>query len=73
MTQDGGPQQGGDAGISLRDWFAGQVINGLMSNPERNRKYILSYTEATEKNIHEAFLIADAMIAERDKAKGDQT
>lgn len=34
----GNPEQGGDPGMSLRDWFAGQALVGLLSgywgNPE---------------------------------------
>ncbi len=68
-----------DPGMSLRDWFAGQALNGLMANPERY-EYLaerisagtLSQDQATEKNVKKAYLIADAMIAERDNSQSLQ-
>ena len=62
-----------DAGMSLRDWFAGMALQGLMANPERY-KYIaellelttLTQDEATEKNVNKAYMIADAMLERRE-------
>lgn len=31
--QDGSPVWGGDRGMSLRDWFAGQALQGWLSGP----------------------------------------
>ena len=60
------------SGMSLRDWFAGQALAGIMANPERwkdiARRYELkelSYDAASEKNAVKAFSLADAMIAAR--------
>ena len=60
--------------MSLRDWFAGQVIAGLFSN---SQTMVAILQKATEKNIinHQdiyaeiAYNVADAMIAERAKIK----
>lgn len=69
MTQpnDGGPafpRSGSDyvpaqEGMSLRDWFAGQVLAGLASNEER----WVSANEVISKSCYEA---ADAMIKARE-------
>jgi hypothetical protein len=47
-------------GMSLRDWFAGQVIAGLYSNGNIQPSEPQGYVRA-------AYEIADAMIAERAK------
>lgn len=48
-------------GMSLRDWFAGQALAGLVAN-----KIALAASDA--KRIPElAFVIADTMLAERAK------
>lgn len=45
--------------MSLRDWFAGQFANGLASHPGRS---------GTSNEFAEAaYLVADAMMAERAK------
>ena len=67
---DGGPAfPGGDGaygggpnhaqGMSLRDWFAGQALIGVIG--------AATTTELTMKSIATAWSIADAMLAERDK------
>lgn len=49
----------GDPGMTLRDWFAGLAMQGMIANPnDNNRK--------TELVMH-AFQYADHMLAERDK------
>ena len=42
-----------DGGMSLRDWFAGQVITGMTGSPRQNAEY--------------AYMVADALIEARDK------
>ena len=45
-------------GMSLRDWFAGQALPGLIGLD----------SDADDKGIaHDAYLYADAMLAERAK------
>ena len=54
VSPSGGVYYGTSAGMSLRDWFAGQALAGLCtSNPGYAAK--------------QAYQHADAMIAERDK------
>lgn len=59
----GGPAfpQGGKGGMSLRDWFAGQALAGMLANVE-------SYCD----DCQAAYEIADRMIAERAKEKKDE-
>jgi hypothetical protein len=45
-------------GMTLRDWFAGQALAGVME------KYAYVRPEA---NAKEAYALADAMIAQREK------
>ena len=44
---------------TLRDWFAGLVMQGLFSNPEVKRDFNLI--------VESSFVIADAMLKERNK------
>ncbi len=44
---------------TLRDWFAGLVMQGLFSNPEVKRDFNLI--------VESSFVIADLMIKERNK------
>lgn len=57
----GNPEQGGSAGMALRDYLAGQALIGLLSG---------YYSDTTNNNgdaVTEAYLIADAMMSERAK------
>lgn len=65
----GNPEQGGDPGMSLRDWFAGQAIAGLLANEDAvgdiqitARQDGVAYPEMAASI---AFNIADAMLAHR--------
>ena len=66
QTNDGGPAfpRAGSPyvkaqeGMSLRDWFAGQVLQGLSSNADR----WVSTNEVIAKSCYEA---ADAMLKAR--------
>ena len=68
MTQDktGGPAfpnsvqpdfQWAESGMTLRDWFAGQALAGILANPARLDN-LVNTTEG-------AYTIADAMIKSR--------
>ena len=52
------------AGMTLRDWFAGQAINGLCADPTNHKLFDDMHDAAAN-----AYLIADAMIAARSEAK----
>lgn len=61
-------------GMSLRDWFAGQALAGIMANPERWKQIVEDYTsgkktyeQCSEANAVKAYSLADAMIAERSR------
>lgn len=44
-------------GMTLRDWFAGQAMAGLLANPQTG--------ENSQAVIHAAFAAADAMLEAR--------
>lgn len=73
---EGGPASGlhPNSGMSLRDWFAGQALAGIMANPirwadiqSRYDRGLMTYGEASRSNAVKAYSIADAMLAERAK------
>ena len=48
-------------GMTLRDWFAGQALAGILSNPEFD-------ADATKEDVASAvYQTAAAMLRERDK------
>jgi hypothetical protein len=55
--------------FDLRDWFAGQALEGLLAGPNAPKK---SGTESAEQYAHrvaeEAYLFADAMLQKRVQA-----
>lgn len=52
-------------GMSLRDWFAGQALCGILSGPASRQSVPMSeWFDAPEA----AYKLADAMLAERAKA-----
>jgi hypothetical protein len=65
-TKDGGPAfplldptGSGLPGMSLRDWFAGMALTSLKEPTNRAESYL----------AHRCYELADAMLAERAKAK----
>ncbi len=48
--------ESGFGGMTLRDWFAGQVMVGIMA---------YGHSESTEESAHNAYTIADAMLEAR--------
>ena len=48
-------------GMSLRDWFAGQALVGLLSGPDND------WTNPHEVFANEAYKLADVMMKERKK------
>jgi hypothetical protein len=55
-------------GMSLRDWFAGQVVGNVASDPTVGKHIQNNNMSAEQVGTHIAriaFAIADAMIAER--------
>lgn len=47
------------SGMTLRDWFAGQALAGVLANPAR--------LDGIQNTVEGAYCLADAMLAERDK------
>jgi hypothetical protein len=54
-------------GMSLRDWFAGQALNGMLAHSTRYRPLPTASQNWHEAISEEAYQIADAMLAEREK------
>jgi hypothetical protein len=71
-TNDGGPafptQNGtrNDPGMSLRDWFAGMALQGMLASCRPGYSYHIA-----EDATSEAFRYADAMLSARD-GKGEE-
>jgi hypothetical protein len=69
MTQpnDGGPafpsDRFGELGMSLRDWFAGQALAGIMANA----KLVMVLAESKQDPASCAFEMAEFMMEERSK------
>lgn len=51
----------GESGMSLRDWFAGQALAGLLACPSANFQNHCTVESAARNS----FRFADAMLAER--------
>jgi hypothetical protein len=61
----------GDPGMSLRDWFAGQAMAGLMANSDLPD--LFKGGLPSRKLAEVVYVIADAMLAEREKGVHDAT
>ena len=68
-TNDGGPAfprpgvphiSSPEKGMSLRDWFAGMALQGMMANPA------IGFSLSATQSALTAFSQADAMLAARD-------
>ena len=59
-----GNRSGWTTGMSLRDYFAGQAVAQLVTRT-RDRQFVHS----TDEMAAQAYEIADAMLAEREKSK----
>ena len=55
-----------DSGMSLRDWFAGQALSGLIASNDEGAG------DRIEEVPRYAYAIADAMLAARDKPVADR-
>jgi hypothetical protein len=58
-NNDGTTSQDGSCGMSLRDWFAGQYLIGLASNPKA--------IGTAQEWAKECYDQADAMLEERNR------
>ena len=52
------------SGMSLRDWFAGQALAGLVANPTNHLRF------NSEDDAEYVYKIADALLAERETRDG---
>ena len=63
-TQNNEWNQTYQPGMTLRDWFAGKVLNGYLSGRNNNRSENPSNFEARQVAM-QCYAYADAMLAER--------
>lgn len=59
-----GPYQGNNSGMSLRDWFAGQIICAMV-NAATGQPLGTSFTAENERYAAAAYAVADAMLRVR--------
>ena len=75
MVDDGGPafarspgvSSNGQQGMSLRDYFAGQAIQGMLSHPQVLSAMAQGPRGRTAELAYASYELADAMLAERDR------
>lgn len=63
----------GDPGMTLRDWFAGQALQGMLAgqwNVEVNATEPQTLANNTNALVGNAYALADAMLNERTKPNG---
>jgi len=53
---------GSNAGMSLRDWFAGQAMVGILANDSEPSP------EKVGSIAQQAYILADAMLSQREKS-----
>lgn len=63
-TPEGGTYIAG--GLTLRDWFAGQALSGMIAATGREDRRE-EVDEITKSKVRSAYRYADAMLAERDR------
>jgi hypothetical protein len=71
----GNPTHGGEPGMTLRDWFAGQALAGILANPTvKDWEVAASEMGDPDALVQVCALMAhkqaDAMLAEREKGGG---
>lgn len=69
MSNDGGPAFPNgiyQEGMSLRDWFAGQALVGILAEPTDAEGYAVAKEAVPDVCAADAYAIADAMIAARE-------
>lgn len=59
----------GQSGMTLRDWFAGQALIGLMSNDEHDHCPLFGDGKPFARD---AYIVADAMLVARQKSEPDE-
>ena len=70
-AQRSAPMQDADGhiimGMTLRDWFAGQALAGLMSNPDTFKHERAVGEVLSSRLAGAAYSISDALLSERAK------
>jgi hypothetical protein len=58
------------SGMTLRDYFAGQALNGVLASENPQYHYMCaSNKKHTQSAARKAYEMADAMLAEREKGE----
>lgn len=62
------PYRGPTGGITVRDWFAGHILQGCLAYSHHNESWGDFHNNGTDEQLAQhVYKIADAMLAERDK------
>ncbi len=75
QINDGGPafptsyRDCGHSGMSLRDWFAGQALAGIMANADYAKHINHEHHHWRISNAAHAYDAADAMLGMREKGQ----
>ncbi len=57
-------------GMTLRDWFAGQALPAIIAATSAGQHHLQGVGTVTDMLAQEAYRLANAMLAEREKSDG---
>jgi hypothetical protein len=73
VNVDGDTFESEPSGMSLRDWFAGQALAGMLAGPDMKNNLLLGNPDGRELEAwmaEQSYEYADAMLKAREKDNG---